>query len=159
MTMADAIAVMNGGRIEQLGSPTELYERPRTAFVAGFLGVSNLLRGTVTGPDRVRLDTGDEIASRDVGGRTGRVAVGIRPGEDPPRPSARARTALAGTVAETAYVGVSTQYVVETGAGTLTVYVQNAARRRRRSSRAPRRTLSWSPDATFVVDPARGGSR
>src|SRR5437764_4058698 len=41
MTMADRIAIMNGGRIEQLGTPTELYERPRTAFVAGFLGVSN----------------------------------------------------------------------------------------------------------------------
>ncbi len=45
MTMADTIAVMNRGKIEQLGSPTELYERPRTAFVAGFLGVSNLLYG------------------------------------------------------------------------------------------------------------------
>src|SRR5918994_3916399 len=45
MTMADSIAVMNNGRIEQLGPPTELYERPATAFVAGFLGVSNLLRG------------------------------------------------------------------------------------------------------------------
>ena len=45
MTMADTIAVMNGGRVEQLGTPTELYERPRTAFVAGFLGTSNLLNG------------------------------------------------------------------------------------------------------------------
>src|SRR5262249_34693547 len=51
MTMADRIAVMNGGRIEQLGTPTELYETPRTAFVAGFLGVSNLIAGDVTGPD------------------------------------------------------------------------------------------------------------
>src|SRR3954462_9271981 len=49
MTMADAIAVMNGGRIEQLGEPRELYERPRTAFVAGFLGISNLLGGVVSG--------------------------------------------------------------------------------------------------------------
>ena len=63
MTMADAIAVMNEGRIEQLGPPSELYEQPATAFVAGFLGVSNLLHGTVTGPGRVRLDTGDEIAA------------------------------------------------------------------------------------------------
>ncbi len=49
MTMADTIAVMNAGKIEQLGPPADLYERPRTAFVAGFLGVSNLLPGTVAG--------------------------------------------------------------------------------------------------------------
>src|SRR6186997_3419503 len=61
MTMADTIAVMQGGRIEQLGTPSELYERPRTAFVAGFLGVSNLLRGTVAGPASVRLETGGEV--------------------------------------------------------------------------------------------------
>src|SRR5205807_7969570 len=51
MTMADTIAVMSRGRIEQLGPPEELYERPRTAFVAGFLGASNLLAGTVSGDD------------------------------------------------------------------------------------------------------------
>src|ERR671911_645237 len=55
MAMADAIAVMNRGRIEQLGRPTELYERPHTAFVAGFLGVSNLLLGRVESRGRVRL--------------------------------------------------------------------------------------------------------
>src|SRR5205823_12766880 len=55
MTMADRIAVMNGGRIEQLGTPTELYEKPETAFVAGFLGVSNLLPGNVVAGNRVRL--------------------------------------------------------------------------------------------------------
>jgi len=53
MTMADTIAVMNGGRVEQLGPPSELYERPKTAFVAGFLGVSNLLPGTATGPTTI----------------------------------------------------------------------------------------------------------
>ena len=52
MTMADTIAVMNGGKIEQLGTPSDLYERPRTAFVAGFLGKSNLLAATVAGRGR-----------------------------------------------------------------------------------------------------------
>src|SRR6185369_8116373 len=55
MTMADTIAVMNGGRIEQLGTPAELYERPRSAFVAGFLGKSNLLEGTIAGDGLIRL--------------------------------------------------------------------------------------------------------
>jgi len=81
MTMADQIAVMNGGRIEQLGTPTELYETPSTAFVAGFLGVSILIPGTVSGHDTVRLHSGPEVRVRAdaLAGRTGEVAVGIRP--------------------------------------------------------------------------------
>jgi spermidine/putrescine transport system ATP-binding protein len=153
MTMADAIAVMNKGRIEQLGPPTELYERPATAFVAGFLGVSNLLHGSVTGRDRVRLDTGDEVAA-DPGERTGRVAVGIRPEKIRIGPSGEGDNSLAGTVKETAYVGVATQYVVETGAGTLIVYVQNDGSGASLQPGAAA-TLSWSPRATFVVDPAQ----
>ena len=82
MTMADEIAVMNDGRIEQLGAPTELYERPATAFVAGFLGVSNLLAGTVERPGRgpARRRHRSCASARSVcTARTGAVAVGIRP--------------------------------------------------------------------------------
>src|SRR5262249_57327044 len=81
MTMADRIAVMNQGRIEQLGTPTELYETPATAYVAGFLGVSNLIRGTVSGSDTVRLHHAPEVRVPDdaLHGRKGEVAVGIRP--------------------------------------------------------------------------------
>src|SRR5581483_11900397 len=81
MTMADSIVVMNHGRIEQFGAPAELYEHPRTAFVAGFLGVSNLLAGVVEGPETVRLENGDRIgvAADVLDGRTGPVSVGIRP--------------------------------------------------------------------------------
>jgi spermidine/putrescine transport system ATP-binding protein len=150
MTMADAIAVMNFGRIEQLGPPSELYERPATAFVAGFLGVSNLLSGTVTAPDLVRLDTGDDVRAQ-VNGRAGRVAVGIRPEKIRLGPAGEGENSLAGTVRETAYVGVATQYVVETRAGTLMVYVQNDASA---PSLEPgtETTLRWAPTSTFVVD-------
>src|SRR5262245_1497371 len=81
MTMADTIAIMNAGHIEQLGTPSELYEQPKTAFVASFLGISNLLLGTVTGADTVRLDEGSEVhlPGEALNGRTGRVAVGVRP--------------------------------------------------------------------------------
>src|SRR5437773_4767090 len=81
MTMADRIAVMKHGRIEQLGTPTELYETPSTAYVAGFLGVSNLIHGTVSGADSVRLHHGAEVrvTAGALNGRTGEVAVGIRP--------------------------------------------------------------------------------
>jgi spermidine/putrescine transport system ATP-binding protein len=151
MTMADAIAVMNRGRIEQLGAPSDLYEHPATSFVAGFLGVSNLLAGSVAGAGRVRLDTGEEIGAG-TNGRTGRVAVGIRPEKIRLGPAADGENSLAGTIAETAYVGVATQYVVETAAGVLFVYVQNdgaAAALRPGTATA----LNWSPQATFVVDP------
>ena len=90
MTMADVIAVMNRGRIEQLGPPTELYERPATAFVANFLGVSNLLHGTITAPDRVRIEAGDELHVP-LGGRTGAVAFGVRPEKIRLGPAARGR--------------------------------------------------------------------
>jgi spermidine/putrescine transport system ATP-binding protein len=153
MTMADTIAVMNQGRIEQLGPPTELYERPATAFVAGFLGVSNLLYGTASAPGRVRLDAGDEI-SAEVGDRTGRVAIGIRPEKLRLGRPTEGDNHLAGTVQETAYVGVATQYVVDTGAGTLIVYVQNDGAAPSLQPGAST-TLSWSPNATFVVDPSQ----
>jgi spermidine/putrescine transport system ATP-binding protein len=151
MTMADSIAVMNCGRVEQLGPPTELYERPATAFVAGFLGVSNLLPGVVAAPDRVRLDAGDEVRAP-VGDRTGRVAVGIRPEKIRLEAPAEGDNSLTGTVRETAYVGVATQYVVQTRAGTLIVYVQNSANA---PSLQPgvETALCWSPEATFVVEP------
>jgi spermidine/putrescine transport system ATP-binding protein len=153
MTMADAIAIMNAGQIEQLGTPTELYERPRTAFVASFLGISNLLPGTVAGPESVRLDDGAEIRvpSETLNGRSGRVAVGVRP--EKIRLGHREENKLTGRLIESAYVGVATQYVLETKAGNVSVYVQNS------EPGAPDQApsdISWSPDSTFVVDSTEG---
>ncbi len=123
MTMADAIAVMNHGRIEQLGPPQELYERPSSAFVAGFLGASNLLPGTVEG-DGVRLSSGDldpRAPERPNGrGRRRRAA-----GEDLDRAARRREPARTGPSSETAYLGVATQVVVSTSAGTVEVFAQN----------------------------------
>ena len=150
MTMADAIAVMNRGRIEQLGAPAELYERPTTAFVAGFLGVSNLLPGATVGPNRVRVDGGPELGVS-LNGRTGRVAVGIRP--EKLRLDGDGENRLSGTVVETAYVGVATQAIVETTCGRLTVFVQNASTGGVRYDEGAPVTLAWDPEATFVVDP------
>jgi spermidine/putrescine transport system ATP-binding protein len=156
MTMADQIAVMNDGRIEQLGTPTELYETPSTAFVAGFLGVSNLILGTVSGPDTVRLRSGPEVRVRPdaLAGRTGEVAVGIRP--EKIELGQGQSNSLDGTVVEEAYVGVSTQYIVETGCGRLTVYRQNASPGLNGAAPGQRLTLSWSPESTFVVDSLEG---
>ena len=149
MTMADQIAVMNRGRIEQLGAPTDLYERPASAFVAGFLGVSNLLAGVVAGEDRVRLDDGTEVRLP-LGGRSGRVAVGVRP--EKVRLGAGAVNELPGTVTETAYVGVATQVIVTTPAGIVSVFAQNTESGAVPPSPGSHVTLSWSPESTFVVD-------
>lgn len=149
MTMADRIAVMNRGKIEQLGPPTELYERPATAFVAGFLGVSNLLAGVVAGDDRVRLDDGTEIRVP-LGGRSGRVAVGVRP--EKVRMVAGAGNELPGTVTETAYVGVATQVIVTTPAGVVSVFAQNTEAGAVPPAPGTHVTLSWSPESTFVVE-------
>src|SRR6201985_214313 len=61
LTMSDRIAVMNRGHVEQVSVPEEVYDRPTTSFVAGFIGVSNLMPARVTGPGRVKLDAGPEI--------------------------------------------------------------------------------------------------
>jgi spermidine/putrescine transport system ATP-binding protein len=152
MTMADRIAVMNGGRIEQLGTPSELYERPATAFVAGFLGASNLLHGSVAGSDTVRLDGGGEIRvpAEALHDRSGRVAAGVRP--EKIRLGADGINRIDGRVVESAYVGVATQYVVETAHGRLQVYVQNVEPGARSAAAGDGVTLSFSPDVVFVVD-------
>ena len=150
MTMADAIAVMNRGRIEQLGRPQELYERPATAFVAGFLGISNLLPGTVAGPDAVRLESG-EVVHAAVGARHGPIAAGVRPEKIALGPGSGANE-LQGTVSETAFIGVGTQVVVQTRAGEVQVFAQNIGSGADQPARGTHVTLSWSREATFVVD-------
>jgi spermidine/putrescine transport system ATP-binding protein len=151
MTMADSIAVMNAGHIEQLGSPDELYERPNTPFVARFLGVSNLLKGEAAGDGNVRLSDGTIVRAPASSGRRGKVAVGIRP--EKIRLGAGEENTLAGDVRERAYIGVSTQYIVDTAHGLITVYVQNTDPRASGVQPGDQVTLSWSPEATFVVDP------
>ena len=156
MTMADRIAVMKSGRIEQLGTPTELYETPATAYVASFLGVSNLITGTVSGSDTVQLRKGPEVRvpTGALNGRTGEVAVGIRPEKIELGDSQS--NSLEGTIVEQAYVGVATQYIVDTACGRLTVYRQNATPGLNGGTPGDHLTLSWSPDSTFVVDSMEG---
>ncbi|HET6600800.1 MAG TPA: ABC transporter ATP-binding protein, partial [Gaiella sp.] len=122
MTMADTIAVMNGGRIEQLGTPSELYESPRTAFVAGFLGKSNLLEGTIAGDGLIRLVDGSELRASTNGSR-GPVSIGVRPEKISMREGGVNR--LSGKVKESAYIGVATEVVVATPVGEMTVFHQN----------------------------------
>ena len=163
MTMSDRIAVMDRGRYEQLADPATLYERPATRFVAGFLGISNLLRGTIIEKAEryaaVRLadDTMVRIPATAVNGAPA-IEIGVRPEKirmfaaDAATPEGQ--NVLAGIVRDASYVGVSTQYVVETrGGGRMTVYEQNVAHTIHGSLHRPGQDvrLAWSPDHSFAV--------
>ena len=163
MTMSDRIAVMNKGRYEQLGDPESLYERPSTSFVAGFLGVSNLLPGVVEATDgrysAVKLQDGStaNVPSALIDGAT-TVSIGVRPEKIRLRPPEEAapegHNQLRGVVRDASYLGVSTQYQVEArGGARLTVYEQNVERATRAELWAPGEDvlLTWSPDHSFVV--------
>jgi spermidine/putrescine transport system ATP-binding protein len=168
MTMSNRIAVMRHGKIEQLGAPEELYERPRTAFVAGFLGVSNLLDGEVTerggSLTQVRLGDGTMLrAPSELVNGGGSVRVGVRPeklrvlavDEHGTDDGEEGLNRLQATVLDASYIGVSTQYLVETADGhKLTVYAQNLETSGAGEALADgqRVLLTWKPQHTFVID-------
>jgi spermidine/putrescine transport system ATP-binding protein len=163
MTMSDRIAVMNLGHYEQLDDPESLYERPATRFVAGFLGVSNLLAGKHEGTDdgyaviRLDDDTRVRVPQAMVEGHT-EIEVGVRPEKihllesDEEVPAGH--NVLPGKVVDASYIGVSTQYIVAARGGTrLTVYAQNLTRATRADLWRPGEqvNLAWDPDNTFAV--------
>jgi len=170
MTMSDRIAVMRNGHIEQLGPPEELYERPTTDFVAGFLGVSNLLDADVGGRDgqftALRLNDGTVLrAPAAMVNGEDRVRLGIRPeklhvlavADDHTTVDGPDANVIYGTVLDASYIGVSTQYLVETADGhRLTVYAQNLETSGAGEVLADgqRVRLTWKPQHTFVIGPA-----
>ena len=161
MTMADTIAVMNAGRVEQLGSPRELYERPATRYVANFLGQSNCLDGTVVelGSQQTVVDVhGTRLC---VPGRHGSPGSPLSFGVRPEKVVARAvdeharppglDNGVPGTVTDVSFTGLSTQYVVRTGWGQdLAVFTQNDG------TASPVRegdavVVAWRPEHTFAL--------
>jgi len=168
MTMSDRLAVMRLGRIEQIGPPEEVYERPQTEFVASFLGASNLLNGELKerndGVAAILLAGGDlvhlpvEQAPFEVGAT---VKVGVRPekitidrdeGEEP----GSGWNSVSGMLRMSTYIGVSHQYKVQGPLGhDLTVWVQNLG-----TGPVPhpgeRVRLSWHWEHTFAVLPQEG---
>jgi putative spermidine/putrescine transport system ATP-binding protein len=135
LTMSDRLAVFNAGKIEQIGAPADVYERPETEFVAGFIGVSNILerdgkRFTVR-PEKIAiLETGDAADSGD--------------------------TIESGVIREVVYVGMFTRYIVELDSGgELTVVKQNleSSSTDALESRGKRVRLEWRPEHTYDIDP------
>jgi spermidine/putrescine transport system ATP-binding protein len=168
LTMSDRIAVMNRGRVEQVGVPEDVYDRPATTFVAGFIGVSNLMPATVASSGKVKLDNGPEIA-----GDTGDLSTGegcyavVRPeklrvesiggGE----PASNGLPRVEGVVQSSLYLGTATQIVVGLGEDVrMTVLVPNAdeAERQRLPGGGARVALSWEPEHMHMVRESPGDS-
>jgi spermidine/putrescine ABC transporter ATP-binding subunit len=124
LSMSDRIVVMNAGRIEQIGSPEEVYEAPATAFVADFLGKANMLPGVVSSVDgqkaTIALSAGQQVTalSPKVLAAGARVTVVVRPQKLSVGSSA-AGNRLAGKVVSTSYLGGSAIYEINIGEGTI----------------------------------------
>jgi spermidine/putrescine transport system ATP-binding protein len=164
LTMSDRIAVMNRGVIEQVADPETVYERPATTFVAGFIGVSNLMPGEVVsanGSDtELRLDAGPTVRTAESGG----VEIGerchavVRPEklglEAAGAPGSGGRAAVEGQVESSLYLGTATQMVVRLGDGTrMTVLVPNADTDARRAlpTTGEAARLTWADENIHIV--------
>jgi spermidine/putrescine transport system ATP-binding protein len=161
LTMSDRIAVMNDGAIEHLGTPRDIYEHPRTRFVAGFIGTSNLLTGTATqvDGDRAVIEVSpDERIVVPVSG------AGLAPGSpleltvrpekieiSVTRPSGRG-CVLRGQVTEVVYLGTSTNFSVNTTTGAdIVVFQQNSAAAADVAARGDSVWLSWQPEHSYPI--------
>jgi spermidine/putrescine ABC transporter ATP-binding subunit len=170
LTMSDRIAVMSNGVIEQVDTAENVYERPTTTFVAGFIGVSNLMPGTVTsasdGRGRIRLESGPELETR---------VDGIGPGEHchavvrpekliiqhASEPADGDLPSVDGLVESSVYLGTSTQIVVRLPAEvSMTVLVPNAseAERAKLPGGGAAVRLSWAPEHMHVVRESDAGA-
>ena len=139
LTMSDRLAVFNDGRIEQIGAPAEVYERPRTEFVAGFVGVSNVLERSQNGSTN-RFTVRPE-------------KIRILSESDQPESGAHVES---GRIAEVVYVGMVTRYVVDLDAGgRLMVVRQNleVSSAEALEDRGRHVRLQWRPEHTYPIEP------
>ncbi|WP_433253519.1 ABC transporter ATP-binding protein [Streptosporangium sp. CA-135522] len=159
LTMSDRIAVMNDGLVEQLASPREIYESPTTAFVAGFIGTSNLLSGTVdrivSGSAVLKLGQEGRVLVAGDGFRVADpIAVTVRPEkitittEEP----AGDLSVVPGTVSEVVYLGLYNSYTVSLADGAeVTVFQQNALDSTSTAERGDAVWLSWQPRHSYAI--------
>ncbi|MDP9134818.1 MAG: ABC transporter ATP-binding protein [Actinomycetota bacterium] len=155
LAMSDRIAVMNGGVVEQCGTPEEVYEHPVRTFVAGFIGISNLMEGKVEG-DGVRLAGGARCAAHvpaDCAEGTA-VCLSVRPEKMWLDEHADGMVQLEGTVAERVYVGTTTQVIVELSPGARVVALEQNTHRSHADDRweiGSHVTLGWRPEHSLVL--------
>jgi spermidine/putrescine transport system ATP-binding protein len=167
LTMSDRIAVMNHGRVEQVADPETVYDQPETTFVAGFIGVSNLMPAKVTAAGEIRLDQGPTLRADTESLRPGdRCHAVVRPEKLQINAidgagSSNGLPTVEGTVESSLYLGTSTQIAVDLGDGVrMTVLVPNAseAERRRLPGGGVPVGLSWEPEHMHVVRESANGN-
>jgi spermidine/putrescine transport system ATP-binding protein len=163
LTLSDRIAVMNGGRIDQLADPRTLYERPSSVFVAGFIGTSNLL--VLREPRRVgdhhvsALGEGDRLVAPAVPGSDGSIQVTVRPERIYLHPTEDAEvrddhSTVRGVVAEIVYCGSTTHVTVELPTSEqLVVHELSNDSDLKAITRGSKVRLSWAPNSTHVIGP------
>ena len=158
LTMSDRIAVMNRGHIEQIGDPEEVYDRPTTTFVAGFIGVSNLMPGVIRRSGEqgeVELDGGVKVTTDVDGFSVGeRCHAVVRPEKLAIGTSGRGDPSVEGLVESSIYLGTSTQLIVKLAEEVrMTVLVPNTdeTERQRLPGGGANVKLSWTPDHMHVV--------
>jgi ABC-type Fe3+/spermidine/putrescine transport system ATPase subunit len=155
--MSDRIAVMAEGRIEQLGAPEELYDRPRTRFVADFLAVKNIFEARVeqvaAGTARLIAPGGLAFAARDDGGYSSgaTVLVGIRPERIDLRPASGAPEDVAGILDDEVYLGDSTEWHVRVGS--LSLVVAEGAHEAKARRRGDAVSIALDPEAVLRLEP------
>jgi spermidine/putrescine ABC transporter ATP-binding subunit len=161
LTMSDRIAVMNDGAIEHLGTPREIYEHPKTRFVAGFIGTSNLLTGTAarvgSGQAVIEVSPEERIIApvHDPALAPGSpLELTVRPEKirlSTTRPADRG-CVLRGTVTEVVYLGTSTNFSVATTTGAdIVVFQQNSAAAGEAAERGDNVWLSWQPEHSYPI--------
>jgi len=149
LTMSDRIAVMHAGRIEQVGTPEELYDRPATRFVADFIGTTNLLRGVIDTDGSIRLSSGEVARAAHDGVAPGtEVEISLRPEAIEVVPADTAG-AIRGEVEQAAYLGTNLSYQVRTAGGlVLSVLASKAGIRLPVGSEV---AVTWSPSEALVL--------
>jgi spermidine/putrescine transport system ATP-binding protein len=161
LTMSDRIAVMNDGAVEHLGTPREIYEHPKTRFVAGFIGTSNLLAGTVTqagvGSAVIEVSADERIIVPVPGTAPApgsQLELTVRPEKielSTARPAASG-CVVRGTVTEVVYLGTSTNFSVTTTTGAdIVVFRQNSAAAGDLAARGDSVWLSWQPEHSYPI--------
>jgi spermidine/putrescine transport system ATP-binding protein len=165
LTMSDRIAVMNRGRIEQIADPEEVYDRPATSFVAGFIGVSNLMPGVIRkggANGEVELDSGVKITTDVNGFAPGdRCHAVVRPEKLAIGSGGRGEPSVEGLVESSLYLGTSTQLIVLLSDGVrMTVLVPNTdeAERQQLPGGGANVKLSWAPEHMHVVRTSSDGA-
>jgi spermidine/putrescine transport system ATP-binding protein len=155
LSMSDRVAIMNGGVIEQCGTPEDVYENPTSVFAAEFIGTSNLMTGTYAdGSVDVTAQLSIPVPAHRGSAGGDRVSVAIRPEKIWMSDFTPAMVQTPGTIVSTSYHGATTQYLVDVGPGvTLTVLEQNLPRMRADDRWEPgdRVQLGWLPEHAVVL--------